>query len=134
MYTLVFGWLAAAHAVEPDRTLTEKMDAADLVVVAEVTSQEPRWMSGNRGGIETVVWLAVGETLRGTPRDTVEVVLPHGRIGAHATGSSAAPELQLDGRYLLLLSLDAKDQWRVFSPTTAIRLDADKPEEVRHVD
>lgn len=121
MYTLAY-LLGTAAAVEPPATFADKLAACDRVVVAEVTGTEPRWAAGDRGGIETVVWLAVERTLAGPDADTVEIVVPSGRIGAHATGSSAAVDLTVDGRYLLLLSLDGDGVWRAFSPTAAIRL------------
>ena len=124
VYTLA-SLLAMAHAVEPQVSLGQKMRAAELVVVAEVTSTEPRWAEGPRGGIETVVWLAVETTLAGEPEHSLEVVVPGGRIGQHATGSSAAAELAVDGRYLVLLSRDDAGLWRVFAPSAAIRLQSE---------
>ena len=145
MYTLLL-LLSAASAVEPDRSFEEKLEAAQAAYIAEITSMEARWSEGERGGIETVVWAAVEETLKGEFVDSLEVVLPHGRIGEHATGSSAAPDLELDGRYLLLLYRDKTGTWRIFSPTSAVRLRSETapeaptadailaPQEPRHVD
>lgn len=95
---------------------------AALVVVAEVTGQEGA--PGDPFPIETWSDLAILRVLRGDlPEEAPRVVTPGGRIGDMRLTISEAPELRVDGRYLLLLSPRQAGGWQVEGgPDGAVRL------------
>ena len=76
---------------------------ADLVVVGEVTSTEVQWRSGDHGGLETHVDVAVATTAHGRPVDHVENVAPGGRKDGVWQWVEDVPNLEVDHRYLFFL-------------------------------
>lgn len=99
--TLLVG--SPAIAMQDRLTRFELCVRADLVVIGEVTSAETVW---TEDGIERHAWVAVGRTISGRPRDTVEVRLPGGTIGELRHWVEDVPELEEDLRYLLFLYED----------------------------
>ncbi|MBW1878576.1 MAG: hypothetical protein JRJ84_09470 [Deltaproteobacteria bacterium] len=116
--------LAAEMAVSPEQMCLH----ADLVVIAEGTSSETLWTEGPRGGIETRVWLAVHEAVRGTAPPAVEVVLPGGERGGVRHWVEDVPVLGLDRTYLLFLSRDG-EAWRTVAGQQAAILVQRHPKE-----
>jgi hypothetical protein len=90
-----------------DVTRAELCGVSDLVVLAEVTSGETRWASGPAGAIERVRWLHVHDLVRGDAGDTIEVILPGGRIGGTGHWVEDVPELLGNTTYLLFLEATA---------------------------
>jgi hypothetical protein len=76
---------------------------AKLVVVAEPTTIETQWATGDRGGIERRAWLSVHQTVRGKAPDTIEIILPGGTMGEISQWVEDVPKLELDRPYLLFL-------------------------------
>lgn len=104
---------------------------AELAVVAEVTTVEPRWTA--QGTIETHVWLAVDRAVRGSAPETIEVVTSGGTIGQLTHWVEHAPALVRDRRYLLLLA-PIPGAWRVVGGELgAIALGADGEDEAAAV-
>lgn len=104
--------VAAAWALTTTTDPATLCALADAVVVAEVTSQETEWAPGPRGDLRTRSWAAVGEVLRGRPGDTVELLAPGGTLQGLVQTVEDAARLQVDHRYVLLLSREG-DAWRV---------------------
>ena len=94
---------APAWAMQLELSRPELCSLADRVVIGEVTSQETLWAEGAEGGIVRRAWIAAGRDLRGSGSDTVEVLLPGGRIGEVQHRVEDVPDLHTDGRYLLFL-------------------------------
>ena len=92
---------AQAHHVVADRA--ELCQRSQLVVVAEVTGAEVRWVPGPAGQLETRVWLAPERALRGRAPEGLEVALPGGARGALRFATDDAAQLDPDHRYLLFL-------------------------------
>ena len=114
--------LGLATAGEQEVSLETMMAHAKTVVVAEVTSSEARYESGERGDIETVVWLATEKVLKGEAPDTLEILVEGGQIGEHRTVVSNQPVLELDHRYLLVLVEDEQGRTRVIGQQGAIEM------------
>lgn len=85
---------------------------ADAVAVVEVTSSETAWVEGPTGGLITRTWAAITQRVAGSVGDTAEIVSPGGTLGGVTQWVEDAPHLQIDHRYVLLLSRDG-DHWRV---------------------
>jgi len=82
----------------------ELCDLADVVVMAEVTSFEVVWDDGADGGILTRVWFAPLLDVTGAVPDTVELILPGGKLGDIEHSVEDVPTRpELDKRYLLFL-------------------------------
>jgi len=115
-------WGSGALAMRVQIPRSELCDRAALVLVAEVTGQEGA--PGARFPVETWSDLAVIRVLRGSlPAEAPRVVTPGGRIGELRLSISEAPELRVDGRYLLLLSPRQDGGWQVEGgPDGAVRL------------
>lgn len=98
-------WLAAStgQAALWGFTPERMCEVADVVVVAEVTSQEVQWDEGPTAGLTTTSWLWVDETLRGEVDPTLALVARGGRRGAHSQWVEHEAYLQVDRRYLLVL-------------------------------
>jgi len=103
---------APALALQPDVPHAVVASQATRIVVGEVTTLEPRFVAGGDGYIETGVFISTDRSLRGSGAD-LELVIEGGRIGELATGSSDAPKVELDGRYIFLLVEDFEGRWRV---------------------
>ncbi len=93
----------------PASALQLQLDDAQLcglsshVVVGEITSSEVRWAEGDEGGIETHVWLAVDEVVRGPQTDTIHIVLPGGEIDGLRHWVEDVPMLVENHSYTLFL-------------------------------
>lgn len=114
--------LSVASAIEPAVPLSVMADHAERIVVAEVTSSEARWEAGERGDVQTVVWLHTEQVLTGEAPDTLEILVEGGQIGEHRTWVSGQPTLEEDHRYLLLLVRDFEGRPRVIGQRGAIEL------------
>lgn len=114
--------LAQAHALEQAEPYEIAFDLAEIAVVAEVIDAEPRWSERHPGDVETVVWLATEQVLKGQAHPLVEVIVEGGRIGAIHTGVSGQPELSVGHRYQLLLVDDFDGNRRVIGPSGALHL------------
>jgi hypothetical protein len=105
-------------------TRPEMCEEAARVVVAEVTGSEARWSQAPDGGIETVVWLAVRQDVKGQGMDTVELSLLGGAIGELWQWVEDQPRLEPDRTYLLFLDAQGRvlggDQGAV-----AVRIEGD---------
>lgn len=101
---------SSVFGIEQERSREELCVAADAVVVAELTSSETVWVSGEEGGLLTRVWFAALLSLRGTPTDsTIELLLPGGEKGGLTHYVEDTPEkLDLDRRYLLFLKANPR--------------------------
>jgi hypothetical protein len=96
---------APAFAFRLDVPLDQVCAASSLVVVGEVTTASSAWAPGQRAAIETWVDVAVERVAKGRlVSDSVLVRVPGGRIGDVALWVEDAPELEVDQRYLLLLT------------------------------
>lgn len=104
--------VAAAFALTTTTDPADLCPLADAVVVAEATSAETEWAPGPRGDLRTRTWLAVSEVLRGSPGDTVELLAPGGTLQGLVQTVEDAARLQLDHRYVLLLTR-TDEAWRV---------------------
>ena len=122
--TLVLALAGHALAMQENLTSEEITARADRIVRAEVTSQEIRWAGTARGDLETVVWVSVEETLKGTPQQAFAVVLAGGRRGDLGAWVPDEPTLLTDHRYELALVRDDLGRWRVLNgPGGATPLD-----------
>jgi MYXO-CTERM domain-containing protein len=112
---LAWCWTLAGPAIAAQQPLTaEQIEAmAEWVVDGEVTAVEVRWSGDRDEGIETVAWVAVEQTRRGAPVDTLAVVLAGGRIDDHGTWVADEAVLLADHRYRLTLVRDGRGRLRV---------------------
>jgi hypothetical protein len=92
-----------AHGMQLAISRQRLCQAADFVAVAEVTSAEVLWTEGAVGGLQTRTWLATDAAVRGDAPDTLELVMPGGRIGELEQHVEHAPRFELDRRYLVFL-------------------------------
>jgi hypothetical protein len=115
-------WGREAAATRRAIPLPELCSRAALVVIAEVTGQEGA--PGDPFPIETWSDLAITRVVRGDlPAETPRVVTPGGALGGMRLTVSEAPDLRVDGRYLLLLTPRQDGGWRVEGgPDGALRL------------
>lgn len=95
--------LAPADAAQIAYTRPQLCGLSTVVVVAEVTSTETRWSVGEDGGIETLVWLAPREGLKGVVPEPLALVVRGGQLGELGLVVEDQPALALDHTYLLLL-------------------------------
>lgn len=99
--------LWATTAVE--RTETDLIQEAELIVVGRVEGQESRWIDRD---LVTLVTVSVSETLKGTPGAQVTVVVPGGvdanRPVPVAMTYPAAPELLGQENVLLFLTSEGR--------------------------
>ena len=104
-----------ASALEVERTRHELCDAADAVVIAEVTSSETVWEEGPDGALLTRVWFSPTLAVRGDAgENAVELLLPGGVKGGiehHVEDTPKKP--QRDRRYLLFLVASPRGGFRV---------------------
>lgn len=111
---LALAWVPPASAAQMQLTRLELCELADVVVMAEVTSYEVVWDEGDDGGILTRVWFAPLADVTGAVPDTVELLLPGGKIGEVRHSVEDVPERpQLDKRYLLFLSRGADGSFSI---------------------
>lgn len=97
-------WSLLASGATIPLTRPEMCALASFVAVAEPTSSEVRWAADRSGGIETVVWLAIGPVVKGKPRDTLTLVLKGGEIDGLKQTVEDVPVLGVDRSYLLYLA------------------------------
>jgi len=120
----VWALAAPAGAVQERLTAADRAARAELIVDAEVTSQNARWAATRDGDLETVVTLAVEQVVRGEAGELLELVLDGGRLGDHGTWVPDEPVLLDDIRYRLYLVRDGGGRWRVLGgPAGAVPLD-----------
>ncbi len=104
-----------ASALEVERTRHQLCDAADAVVIAEVTSSETVWEEGPDGALLTRVWFAPTLAVRGDAGDNaIELLLPGGVKGGiehHVEDTPKKP--QRDRRYLLFLVSSPRGGFRI---------------------
>jgi hypothetical protein len=104
-----------ASALEVERTRHELCDAADAVVIAEVTSSETVWEEGPDGALLTRVWFAPTLAVRGDAGvGAIELLLPGGVKGEIEHYVEDTPKKpQRDRRYLLFLVFSPRGGFRV---------------------
>jgi len=107
-------WLAVGAAMTLPATPAELCALAEVVVVAEVTSQETSWVPGTAGHLATRSWLHVDEVVRGEIAAPLSVVTAGGHLDGLTMTVEDEARLQLDRRYMLLLTR-GPDAWRVVS-------------------
>ncbi len=101
-----------AHAARLSVPLPELCAESALVVLAEVTGSEAE--PTEQGLVLTSYDLAVLRVIRGElPAEPPRVVVPGGSVGGARLLVSEAATLQVDGRYLLLLSPRAQGGYKV---------------------
>ena len=104
---LLLGQAEAARVGVPRPALCA---ASAWVVVAEITGHE--YLVNDQGLVETWSDLAILRTVRGrAPAEPARVVTPGGVVAGMRLTISEAAELQLDGRYLLLLRPRPDGAW-----------------------
>jgi hypothetical protein len=101
---LILGLVSSAFAAQIDWTRPQLCGLSTVVVVAEVTSTETRWAPGPDGGIETIVWFATREAVKGVAPEPLVLTLPGGRLGEIGHWVEDQPALTVDATYLLLLA------------------------------
>lgn len=104
MLTLLLALSDPSRAAQIAWTRPQLCGLASVVVVAEVTSTETRWAPGPEGGIETIVWLAARESVKGVTPEPLALTLQGGRLGEVALWVEDQPALALDHTYLFLLA------------------------------
>lgn len=102
--TLLCALSASAHAMRLAIPTSQLCGYADAVIVGEVTTLTPQWAAGQRGGIETLADIHVDRVVRGPALGDVRVRTMGGELGVFVQKAEESPELELDRRYLLLLS------------------------------
>ena len=104
MLTLALVLSDPVQAAQIAWTRPQLCGLSSVVVVAEVTSTETRWAPGPDGGIETIVWLAPREAVKGVVPEPLALVLLGGSLDGIGLWVEDQPALALDHTYLLLLS------------------------------
>lgn len=100
------------EAMQMELTRSELCSVSAAVVVADVADVEASWAAGTDGAIERRVQLDIRQTLRGTQRGSLEIILPGGRIGEVWTWVEDVPALQAGRTYLLFLD-ETPTGWQV---------------------
>ena len=81
----------------------EVVNGADLIVYARVSSTEARW-SDDRKHVDTLVTLQAGTYLKGTPRESLVIVLPGGTVGRYMNVTVGAPTLNAGDEAVFFLN------------------------------
>ncbi|HEX7152011.1 MAG TPA: M57 family metalloprotease [Thermoanaerobaculia bacterium] len=105
-----FLFATAAHAatfiVPSDEALVTTSPA---IVVATAGESHSRWSAAGR--IETVTVMHIAETIKGTPRGSIEVVAPGGFVDGVGLAIAGSPRYAAGERVLLMLDKDARGAW-----------------------
>jgi hypothetical protein len=99
---------------------------AELIVDAEPTSSEVRWAAGDDGDLETEVWLAPLQRVKGTVDGPLSIVLPGGSRDGWRVAVEDVPTLPVD-RPVRLFLIRSGSGWAVLGGEQGVlRLD-DRP-------
>lgn len=105
--------LSAALAVQQSFSVQDLFERSHLVVEAEVSSSEARFVQGAEGRIETQVWLTPLTAVSGNVPSDLTMTLDQGDIDGLWTRTEHEPMLAEDHRYLLFLIPDEEGGWDV---------------------
>lgn len=87
---------------------------SDLTVVVDVARQEVRWAQGPRGDLETVSDLVAVRVVHGVAPSDLFVRALGGALGGMVQRVEDSPQLEVGGRYLLMLRRASDgDGWTV---------------------
>lgn len=101
---LLLLFASPATALQSEMSRPELCRASTQVVVADVTSTETLWAIGEQGGLETRVWFSTQRSVRGTSKETLELLLPGGELDGLTHWVEHTPDFEMDARYLLFLA------------------------------
>jgi len=91
----------------------EVVNGADLIVYARVTSTAPRW-SDDRKHVDTLVTLQASTYLKGSPRESLVIVVPGGTIGRYMNVTVGAPSLSAGDEAVFFLNVRGRELPTVF--------------------